>query len=365
MASGSWGLGGDRPVHPSAWCKATQGWVNVVTQTSNATVSIADVKTGRTAYRLWKDGAGGNEYFLVENRQQVGYDASMPGQGLLVWHIDDAVSTNRDESHYKVALMQADGRRDLETNTNRGDAGDAFPGSAGNTSFTDTSTPNSKSYAGSSTCVAVTSISPSAATMTAHLGVRCFVKPPKDLKELKERPKDFKDIKERPKEIVKERPKELKEFKEGKELKERPKEIVKEVGEKRPKELKDRVENKLPDVDLPFDRWRWGLRAGEPGQQWQQGQQGDYGQGPHGQYGDQVLERLGALEEMVSALVDALGGGVAGQPFIGGEERPQLGYDVGGPDLGQAGGTDLDQLRAAMSQGSAEAKQVYDALPPQ
>ena len=78
---GSWGLGGDRPVHPSAWCKSTQGWIDVVAQTSNATVTIPDVKTSRTAYRLWKDGDGGNEYFLVENRQQAGFDASLPGRG--------------------------------------------------------------------------------------------------------------------------------------------------------------------------------------------------------------------------------------------------------------------------------------------
>ena len=49
--------------------------------------------------------------------------------------------------------MQADGQRHLENNANRGDDGDPFPGSCGNASFTDTSTPNSKSYAGSNTCV--------------------------------------------------------------------------------------------------------------------------------------------------------------------------------------------------------------------
>ncbi|MGH3358679.1 MAG: M6 family metalloprotease domain-containing protein, partial [Nocardioidaceae bacterium] len=27
MGGGSWGLGGERPTHPSAWCKANQGWV--------------------------------------------------------------------------------------------------------------------------------------------------------------------------------------------------------------------------------------------------------------------------------------------------------------------------------------------------
>jgi immune inhibitor A len=172
MASGSWGLGGDRPVHPSAWCKSTQGWIDVVTQTSNADVTIADVKTGRTAYRLWKDGEGGNEYFLVENRQQAGFDASLPGQGLLIWHIDDAVDSNTNESHYKVALLQADGQRHLETNANRGDDGDAYPGSSGNASFTGTSTPNSRSYAGSPTAVAVTDIPGPSAAMTVHLAVR-------------------------------------------------------------------------------------------------------------------------------------------------------------------------------------------------
>ena len=80
MASGSWGLGGDRPVHPSAWCKSTQGWINVVAQTNNATVTINDVKSSRTAYRLWKDGGGGNEYFLVENRQQAGSTRRCPGR---------------------------------------------------------------------------------------------------------------------------------------------------------------------------------------------------------------------------------------------------------------------------------------------
>jgi immune inhibitor A len=180
MASGSWGLGGDRPVHPSAWCKATQGWINVVSQTSNADVTISDVKTGRTAYRLWKDGGGGNEYFLAENRQQAGFDTSLPGQGLLIWHIDDAISDNTNESHYKVALMQADGLRQLEANVNRGDDGDPFPGSTGNASFTESSTPSSRSYAGSNTFVAVTGVPTSSPEMQVHLSVTAMAPPPTD-----------------------------------------------------------------------------------------------------------------------------------------------------------------------------------------
>ena len=172
MASGSWGLGGDRPVHPSAWCKSTQGWVTVVAPAVNAELTIEDVKSSRTAYRLWKDGGGGNEYFLVENRQQTGLDESLPGPGLLVWHIDEAIAGNTNESHYKVALMQADGQRQLETNGNRGDEGDPFPGSTGNAAFDETSTPNSRSYAGSPTSVALTDIPPPSAAMTVRVSVR-------------------------------------------------------------------------------------------------------------------------------------------------------------------------------------------------
>ena len=327
MAGGSWGLGGDRPVHPSAWCKSTQGWINVVAQTSNATVTINDVKSSRTAYRLWKDGGGGNEYFLVENRQQAGFDESLPGQGLLIWHIDEAISSNTNEAHYKVALMQADGQRDLEDNANRGDAGDPFPGSSGNSSFTGSSTPNSKSYAGSDTDVAVTGIPASAAAMAAHLSVRSAVAAPKDFKELKDRPKEIKEIKER-----------VKEVKEGKELvKEQPKEL---------KDGKEFVEHKFTDgkrgENRPFDPR---LPAGLPTPTQ-----------------PATEARLAAIEQTLQALVAALGGAsssswpTAGEPFITDVERPQLGMAVDEPAL--------SDLRAQMESGSAQAKQYFDNLPP-
>ena len=115
MGGGSWNGGGDIPAHPSAWCKVQQGWATVTNVTSRAArSSLPDVKTSRNVHRLWKDGAGGPEYFLLENRQRTGYDAELPGDGLLIWHIDDNQPGNTDENHYKVGLVQADGERDLE-----------------------------------------------------------------------------------------------------------------------------------------------------------------------------------------------------------------------------------------------------------
>jgi immune inhibitor A len=173
MAAGSWGGGGDVPVHPSAWCKANQGWATVNTVNTNAAITMTDVKTSNTVHRLWKNGTGGNEYFLLENRQQTGFDASLPSGGLLIWHVDDAQQTNTDENHYKVALMQADGKRDLEHNVNRGDAGDPYPGASNNRTFNATSNPNSKSYGNSDSCVAVTGISASGPSMTMQIQVKC------------------------------------------------------------------------------------------------------------------------------------------------------------------------------------------------
>ena len=98
MAAGSWGGGGDTPVHPSAWCKANQGWATVDNRTTNGSLSITDVKSSQTIYRLWKNGAAGSEYFLVENRQKTGFDVSLPGGGLLIWHIDESVTGNTNEA---------------------------------------------------------------------------------------------------------------------------------------------------------------------------------------------------------------------------------------------------------------------------
>jgi immune inhibitor A len=173
MAGGSWGGNGNTPCHPSAWCKANQGWVTVDNHKTNGLLSVADVKTSHVVHRLWKRGASSQEYFLMENRQQTGFDASLPAGGLLLWHIDESAGGNTEESHYKVALMQADGKKDMEHNVNRGDPGDVYPGSSGNETFDRSSTPGSLSYAGVETCVAVTCIGPSSAAMDVKIQVSC------------------------------------------------------------------------------------------------------------------------------------------------------------------------------------------------
>jgi immune inhibitor A len=337
MAGGSWNGGGDIPSHPSAWCKANQGWATVTNVSTSGAVTIPDVKTSRNLLRLWKDGGGGSEYFLLENRQRTGYDANLPGDGLLVWHIDEAQTSNSDETHYKVALMQADNLRDMELNHNRGDAGDPYPGSASNVSFTSSSTPSSRSYAGADTCVSVSGISASSASMTATISVSCG-KGSKETKELVKDGKDFKDRKEIRKE-TKDFSKERKDFKDRKELVKEGKDFSKEG-----KDLKDRFENK-----------RFELPGGRGG--------GFVGEDPSGGYddgGSGADDPVMAMVEDLAARVSALEGGSSGsgtdaEAFIGSDLRPDL---LGGP-VYSAGSID-----ARLAAGDPGAKRELDAPNP-
>ncbi len=173
MAGGSWNGEGDVPAHPSAWCKATQGWVTVVTPTTNGVIEVVEVKDTTTVFRLWKDGLGGEEYFLVENRLRDRFDAGLPGEGLLVYHVDDAMEDNSNELHYRVGLLQADGTRDLESARNRGDAGDPYPGALGNTALDATTTPSSLSFAGAPTCVSITEVPAAGPKAIVRVTVSC------------------------------------------------------------------------------------------------------------------------------------------------------------------------------------------------
>jgi immune inhibitor A len=181
MAGGSWnGPLGSSPAHPDAYCRILTGAATATNLTSNLMgASIPAIESTPTIYRLWTNGSGGSEYFLVENRRQTGYDSFLDGQGLMIYHIDETQYGNdfqwypgyTSAGNYLVALEQADGDWDLEQNVNDGDSGDPYPGSTTNRTFDKNSTPDSKDYGFDTTMVAVRNISNSAATMTADLYV--------------------------------------------------------------------------------------------------------------------------------------------------------------------------------------------------
>ena len=167
MANGSWGGNyGNRPVHMCAWCLAYLGWITPTVITVSGNYSLGEVETSRQIYKMASGGAS-SEYFLVENRQGVGFDQSLPGsqRGLLIWHIDDSVSNNNNQAHYKVDLEEASCTQHLETNANTGDDSDYFRyGNA--TAFNSTTCPNSNTYSGAATALNILNVGTTGATMT-------------------------------------------------------------------------------------------------------------------------------------------------------------------------------------------------------
>ncbi len=162
MAGGSWNGGGARPADFDAWCKIQLGWLTPIEISGEMNdVILPPAETSDIVYKLHNETMGPQEYFLLENRQPIGNDLWLPGEGLLFWHVDDSVNNNRSEAcssgdafHPILRLLQADGLCELE-NGQGSDAGDPFPGSTGNPRIDSITSPNTRSYLDLKTSIAL------------------------------------------------------------------------------------------------------------------------------------------------------------------------------------------------------------------
>jgi len=151
----------------SAWSKEVLGWANVQLLdpgTDLGTLSLPPVETSGDIYRIGS-GDGSSDYLLLENRQRMGFDQHLYEPGLLIWHIDPVTienhphGINNDPDRMGVWLRQADGLNDLgQQGGGRGDGGDPFPGSSGNTLFHAGSDPSSWTHDGNSMGVTILNI---------------------------------------------------------------------------------------------------------------------------------------------------------------------------------------------------------------
>jgi M6 family metalloprotease-like protein len=177
--TGGWSLMGSgnysRPYSPAsydAWSLTALGWATIDTLGSSRTVTANARLFSDTIF--YARTANPQEFMLVENRQAVlsdtahmnpllpatcpmlGFCAKLPG--LLLWLIDEAqvaagIASNGVNTGplHGVALIQADGLNQLRTpgSRNRGDRGDAYPGSTGNPRLSLLSNPSARDHFGS------------------------------------------------------------------------------------------------------------------------------------------------------------------------------------------------------------------------
>lgn len=94
MDSGSWNNKGQDPLHPSAWCKMQMQWISPVTISSSQLLSgITQFESAALAYKIPVLN-NTNEYFLVCYSSKSAYNAVPPGEGFMIWHIDEGTIDN-------------------------------------------------------------------------------------------------------------------------------------------------------------------------------------------------------------------------------------------------------------------------------
>ena len=88
MDNGNYGDKGFRPCGYSAHERMLMGWLTLTELTDATTVSgIPALYEQPQAYIIYND-AYRDEFYIIEHRQQVDWDASLPGSGLVVFHVD-------------------------------------------------------------------------------------------------------------------------------------------------------------------------------------------------------------------------------------------------------------------------------------
>lgn len=202
---------GSAPAHPSAFCKVQLGWVTPTWVLQDSVgVSIPPVETSGQVYRLWTNGVDTGEYFLVENRQPIGFDAGLvrgsientlagnpPAHGLLIYHVDEGIIGNNDAAHKMVDVAEGGGiedeggftgvqNLDLASNSNatqivcegavsvrgnRGDLYDPWPGLGARATFDPLTCPSTDSYCGGLSQVSIQNIAESGQTILADFHV--------------------------------------------------------------------------------------------------------------------------------------------------------------------------------------------------
>lgn len=171
MGSGNHLDNGRTPSPVSSYLRYLAGWTDdVVLLNANGTY---EARHGAYDQALKFDLGSPNEFFLVENRSRFGLDRRLPAAGLAVYHCDTRGSNEWQDGtrqrHYQCALIQADGRKDLENNANRGDADDLYT-EVEQIALSHDTVPNSRRWDGSDSGLTISEISEAGETMTFTIG---------------------------------------------------------------------------------------------------------------------------------------------------------------------------------------------------
>ncbi len=113
LDQGSYNADGCVPPVYSSFERFSLGWIKPRPFGATKQYTIPNLADTNQAYIIYTDNP--TEFFLLENRQQTGWDEHIPGHGMLAWHIDfnqniwDMNTVNNTISHQYVDLVEANG----------------------------------------------------------------------------------------------------------------------------------------------------------------------------------------------------------------------------------------------------------------
>jgi M6 family metalloprotease-like protein len=146
------------------------GWLSINTISQNGSYNVTQL-SDPSGDRLHKVNIpSDNEYFLIENRQLVGYDASLPDSGIVIFHVDEDMPDNSSVNAFFRITVEDPGATIDHDNA-------AYSLGDGQVNFTSSSTPNSNSNQGVNSEIAVTDIGSSQQVMSFSLDMGSNIPP--------------------------------------------------------------------------------------------------------------------------------------------------------------------------------------------
>ena len=156
MDQGSYNGDGYCPAGYTAYERWFSGWLEPVELNSSRNVNgMKAIEDEPEAYIIYNDG-NRNEYYMLANHQQKGWNKAEAGKGMLILRVDYSKSDwenngpNDDPNHQRMTIIPADNKFNYRTSDGEkryyANAGDLWPGSTNNTALTDTSTPKATLY---------------------------------------------------------------------------------------------------------------------------------------------------------------------------------------------------------------------------
>lgn len=145
MDAGNYNGDGYLPAGYTSYERWYAGWIEPIELANDTTVAeMGPLDSTGDAYIIYNDGHP-DEYYLLENRQLEGWDAALPGSGMLILHVDfnasvwanNLVNSTRTQ---RCTIFHADNMSGWSASDL---AGDTYPCN-GNDSLTNTSKPSAK-----------------------------------------------------------------------------------------------------------------------------------------------------------------------------------------------------------------------------